>query len=143
MTAQKPQSLSEEFPPYPCTAEMIAELFGNPVTAVHLYADRDMLPRLTQELSDAVWLRSLAIGQEIVAAKQVKLSEMPTVVIGFLHSIGDGLEAGDMQAFARLFQRRGFVLKEFDKALDEALAFYDSIASAPQPCITTKTHTCS
>ncbi|WP_175949659.1 hypothetical protein [Burkholderia vietnamiensis] len=122
------QGHPEEFPTYSFTAERIAEMFGIPVTAIHLYADQGMLPRLAGNRFDAVWLLNLASGQRMALGELASLSVPATVALGWLHCIGEDMEADDVHAFAGVFERNGFSRPAFDAALDEALAFCDTKA---------------
>ncbi|WEY37780.1 hypothetical protein [Paraburkholderia sp. SUR17] len=128
------RGFAEGFPAYACTAERIAKLFGIPEPVLHLYADNDMLPRLTGNRFDCVWLLNLAVGQQIAGSRRRVLPATAAVVLGWLDTVGDDLEADDVRAFLAVFERNGYTRRDFNMALDEALAFCDEQA---------KTHTCN
>lgn len=142
MKTHSNQSVGKEPPHYTLPAAGIAELFGMPESAVHLYASRGLLPRHAGDRFDTVWLLKLALGQQIVARYEQYLPVAETVVVGWLFSVGDDLEKYDVRAFGRVFERNGFTRQQFVRALDDALAFYDTIASSPRFRLT-ETHTCN
>jgi hypothetical protein len=124
------QTTSEEIPAYACTAARLASLFGGTESAIHLYADEGLLPRLPHDRYDCVWLLNLAIGQKIIAGTQAALSVKATVTLGWIESMGDNLDSSeDRDAFIAVFERNGLTRDDFYAAIDEALAFCDAQAS--------------
>ncbi|WP_175946572.1 hypothetical protein [Burkholderia pyrrocinia] len=142
MKISQNQAVSKNHPHYTLPAAGIAELFGMSEASVHLYASSGLLPRHADDRFDTVWLLNLALGQQVTARYRQSLPVAETVVVGWLFSVGDDLEKDDVRAFGRVFQRNGFTRQQFVGALDEALAFYDTVASSPQSR-RTETRTCN